>query len=98
MLTTPSAAPSEIQTTAILSALRERKLWSDVKRKVADVSNRETISNEKIKHKNSLEPLCTSFDAVMKFKQCADEHDIFYCTTLTCQNSMFLRHRKAKWS
>ena len=74
LLTTPSATPSEIQTTAILSALRERKPWSDVKRKVAEVSNRKTISNEKIKQKKSLEPLGTSFDAVIRFKQIADEH------------------------
>ena len=87
MLTAPSATPSEIQTTPILSALRERKPWSDVKRKVAEVSNRKTISNEKIKLKKSLEPLGTSFDAVIRFKQYVDEYDIFlfYDTALSKQ-------------
>ena len=54
LLTTPSATPSEIQTTAILSALREHKPWSDVKRKVAEISNRKTISNEKISRRRVL--------------------------------------------
>ena len=68
LLATPSA---------ILSTLRERKPWSDAKRKVSEASNRKTISNEKIKQKKSLEPLGTSFDEVIMFKQYADEHDIF---------------------
>ena len=54
LLTTPSATPSEIQTTAILSALRERKPWSDVKRKIAEVRNRKTISIEKISRRRVL--------------------------------------------
>ena len=77
LLTTPSATPSDNQTAAILSALRKRKPWSDVKRKVAEVRNRQTILNEKIKQKKSLEQLGTSFDAVIRFKQHVDEHDIF---------------------
>ena len=77
MLTTPSATPSDIQITAILSAQRECKPWPDAKRKVAKVNNRKTILNEKIKQKKSLEPVGTSFHVVIEFRQYVDKLDIF---------------------
>ena len=40
LLTTPFVIPSDIETTAIVSAQREPKPWPDPKRKVAEVSDR----------------------------------------------------------
>ena len=60
------------------------------------MSNRKTISNEKIKQKKRLEPLGTSFDAVIRFKQYADEHDMFLLNDIDLSKQYVFKTSKSK--
>ena len=52
----PNSKPATIQSSAVLTALRERKSWNEIKDITAKVANRKRISNEKIKQRKVFEP------------------------------------------
>ena len=52
----PNSKPSTVQSSAVLTALRERKSWNEIKDITEKVANRKRISNEKIKQQKVFEP------------------------------------------
>ena len=62
------AKPSEIQSNAILTDLRQRKGWDEVQKTVETVTNIKDISNEKIKQKKKLAPQQNIFESILDLK------------------------------
>ena len=60
--------PSNIQSSAVITALRKRNSWSEVKNIIAKVINRKIISNEKIRQRKVFEPKGNSFNGVQELK------------------------------
>ena len=52
----PDATPAQIQTSVILTKLRQCRDWSEVKKAAASVSDKRWISNEKARMKQKNEP------------------------------------------
>jgi hypothetical protein len=73
----PNVKPSVIQSSAILSAMRSRSSFSDVRTIVSKVADKKSISNEKIKQKKKQNP-GTAYDAVRSFKKYTDTEDKFF--------------------
>ena len=73
----PYYKSSGIQSSRILSAMRERKSWNTLKQIVADVTNRCDISNEMIRKGKEMEPYGKEFEAVNESKSFTDETDIW---------------------
>ena len=48
--------------------MRERRSWAEIKKTVKSVTNKKAISNEKIKQRQKMQPLGTSFLAVKNHK------------------------------
>ena len=73
----PNSKPSTIQSSAVLTALRERKSWSEIKEITTKVANRKRISNKKIKQRKVFEPKENSFNGVQELKEWSDQEDKF---------------------
>ena len=72
----PNSKPSTNQSSAVLTALRERKSWNGIKDITAKVTNRKRISSEKIKQRKVFEPKGNSFN-VQELKEWSDQEDKF---------------------
>ena len=62
-------SPSNIQSSAVLTVLRKRKSWSEVKDITAKVTNRKIISNVKIRQRKVFQPKGNSFNGVQELKK-----------------------------
>ena len=71
----PSIKPSEIQSSCILSAFRERSDWQKVEKEVEATLDRKWLANLKSKLKNDLEPVGHDFESVVTFKEYCDKKD-----------------------
>lgn len=93
LLTTPSVIPSDIYTDPITSEHREPKPWCKIKSCWSKHHKNNLEWKKRTMQKNSLEPVGTSFDAVISFKQYIDERYIFLVS-----KQYVLRFQKPKWS
>ena len=71
----PNTKPTEIQSNAILSDLRRKKGWAEVKETVKRVTNIRSISNEKVKQKKVIQPTGQSYKAIREFQDYVSEND-----------------------
>ena len=58
--------------------MRERRSWAEIIKTVKSVTNKKTISNEKIKQRQKMQRLGTSFLAVQDCKEFTDMDDELY--------------------
>ena len=71
----PTATPASIQSTAIISAIRQRKSWNDIMTTTKNVNSCCLILDEKKKQRKTIEPQGYGFDAVISLKRFTDEKD-----------------------
>lgn len=76
----PDATPSQMQSSVILSKMRQRCDWSEVEKAAAaaSVSDKKWISNKKQEIKKKSEPHGHDFESVAHFKEYADVRDPYY--------------------
>ncbi len=74
----PDATPAQIQSSLILSKMRQGCNWSEVEQAAVSVCDKKWITNQKQKIKKSSEPLGHDFEAVAHFKKYADVRDPYY--------------------
>ena len=72
-----SIAPSKIQGSSILSAIRKRKSWIEIGKVVEKVTDKKAITNEKLKQKRIIQPYRNKFKAIEEYKQYANQKDSF---------------------
>ena len=65
----PNIKPSEVQSSIIFSAYRQRMDWQSLQKKAESVVNRKSISNVKQKLKEETEPYGHNFEALVNFKE-----------------------------
>ena len=73
----PSVKPSQIQSNNNVSAIRNKRPWTEVEKIVKSFASIKNISNEKIKQKKILHPSGESFTAIDELKQHSDQKDIY---------------------
>ena len=71
----PTAIPASIQSTAIISVIRQRKSWNDIMTTTKNVKSCHLISDEKKKQRKTIEPQGYGFHAVISLKRFTDEKD-----------------------
>ena len=86
-----STKPSQIQSMAILSDLRARKDWSEVRKTVRAVSSVKTISNEKQKQKKIMQPNGNGFDAIVELKKYTDKQDPFMINVISANKEFIFK-------
>ena len=74
----PDMKPSQVQSTAILHNIRQRKPWEEVKKTAKSFGDKKCISNQKQKIKSKTEPYGHNFKAVATCKQQCDKKDPYY--------------------
>ena len=74
VLADPNTRPREIHSNAIVSDLRSKKGWEEVKKTVKKVTNIRNISDEKVKQKNTIQPKGQSFEAIHELKDYVSEN------------------------
>jgi hypothetical protein len=74
--TNPDMKPSQVQSTAILHDIRQRKPWEDIKKTAKSFGDK--ISNQKQKVKSETKPFGHNFEAVAAYKEYCDKKDPFY--------------------
>lgn len=74
----PDMKPSQVQSTAILHDIRQRKPWEEVKKTAKSFGDKKWISNQKQKIKNETQPYGHNFEAVATYKQYCDKRDPYY--------------------
>ena len=72
-----SIAPSKIQGSSILGAIRKRKSWTEIGKVVEKVTDKKAITNEKLKQKRIIQPYRNKFKAIEEYKQYANQKDSF---------------------
>lgn len=85
-----------MQSSVVLTAIRERKPMTEIKEIAAKVSNLKSISNEKIKQKKEAAKKGDHFDSVIDLKEWVNESDKFLIYRVDqCQQLVF-KSSKAK--
>lgn len=74
----PDMKPSQVQSTAILHDIRQRKPWEDVKKTAKSFGDKKWISNQKQKIKSETQPYGHNFEAVATYKEYCDKRDPYY--------------------
>ena len=74
----PDLKPSQVQSTAILHDIRQRKPWGDVKKTAKSFDDKKWISNQKQKAKMETQPYGHNFEAVATYKEYCDQKDPYY--------------------
>ena len=74
----PDATPAQIQSSLILSKMREGCAWSEVEQAAVSLSDKKWISNKKQEIKKNNEPFGHDFEAVAHFKLYTDVRDPYY--------------------
>ena len=85
----PNTRPVEIQSNIILSDLRSKKGWEEVKKTVKKVTNIRNISNEKVKQKKTTQPRGQSFEAIHELKDYVSENDKYLIYEIN-ENSQYV--------
>ena len=85
----PNTRPAEIQSNIILSDLRSKKGWEEVKKTVKKVTNIRNISNEKVKQKKTIQPRGQSFEAIHELKDYVSENDKYLIYEIN-ENSQYV--------
>ena len=67
--------PSQVQSTAILHDIRQRKPGEEVKKTAKSFGDKKWISNQKQKIKSETQPYGHNFEAVATYKQYCDKRD-----------------------
>lgn len=70
--------PSQVQSTAILHDIRQRKPWEEVKKTAKSFGDKKWIANQKQKIKSKTQPYGHNFEAVATYKQYCDIRDPYY--------------------
>ena len=81
------ATPAQIQSSVILTKLRQCRDWSEVEKAVTSVSDKRWISNEKARMKQKNEPYGHDLEAVAHFKEYTDVRDPYYIYKLKYNSS-----------
>ena len=63
----PKIRPSQIQGNAILTAIRKRKSWKEVKKVAKQVTDKRAILNEKIKQRQQTLPYGEGYEAIREY-------------------------------
>lgn len=74
----PDMKPSQVQSTAILYDIRQRKPWEEVKKTAKSFEDKKWISNQKQKIKSETQPYGHNFEAVATYKEYCDKRDPYY--------------------
>ena len=74
----PDATPAQIQSSLILSKMREGCAWSEVEQAAVSLSDKKWISNKKQEIKKNNEPFGHDFEALAHFKLYTDVCDPYY--------------------
>ena len=70
--------PSQVQSTAILLDIRQRKPWEEVKKAAKSFGDKKWILNQKQKIKSETQPYGHNFEVVATYKQYCDKRDPYY--------------------
>ena len=92
----PQIKSSTIQGTAILSAMTSRKSWQEINMIIKKMTDKKTISNEKIKQKRQIEPHGTSYAALCEYKKNTDQKDSFLLHTISENHQYYFKTSKQK--
>ena len=71
----PKIKPSQIQGNAIVTAILKRKSWNEVEKVAKQVTDKRTISNEKIKQRQQTLPYGEGYEALREYKLYTNEKE-----------------------
>ena len=92
----PTVKPSAIQGNVVLTIMRQRLPWNEIKKSVYKLTDKKVISNEKVKQKKLLPPQGVSFAAVKEYKEYTDTEDKFLVFTVDEDKQIVFKTSKTK--
>ena len=93
----PTVKPSAIQGNAVLAQMRKRAPWIDIKKTIANLTDKRAISNEKVKQIGQRKgPDTNVFDLVKKLKEYTDLEDKFLIANIDEDKQIVFKSSKTK--
>lgn len=92
IMTDPNTRPSEIQSNAILSDLRNRQDWKKIKSTVNKITNIRSISNEKVTQRKVVQPKGDGYEAIRELQDYVSENDKYLIYHIDVNSQYVLKH------
>ena len=91
----PTVKPA-IQGNVVMTMMRQRLPWNEIKKSVYKLTDKKAISNEKVKQKKLLQPQGVSFAAVKEYKEYTDTEDKLLVFTVDENKQIVFKTSKKK--